>query len=162
LLPASVKVLLAIDGSKYSEAALQRIIEQVRRDGTEVRVLHVVEPVRAYFSAAMIPHLVPHVPAIEEDRKREAHELVESAAAELREAGFQADGMVEEGDAKSRIIDRAAEWKADLIVVGSYGLTGLDRFLMGSVSDAVVSHANCSVEVVRIPFKREPSAESEG
>ena len=45
-----MKVLVAIDGSNYSEAAVQRIIEQVRREGTEVRVLHVIEPVRAYLS----------------------------------------------------------------------------------------------------------------
>lgn len=146
-----MKVLVAIDGSKCSQAAVQRVIEQVRKDGTEVRVLHVVEPVRAYFSAAMIPHFVPHVAAIEEDRKKEANELVQRAAGEFQEAGFQAEGLVEEGDAKTRIIDRAAEWKADLIVIGSYGLTGLNRFLMGSVSDAVVRHAGCSVQVVRVP-----------
>lgn len=105
----------------------------------------------AYFSAAMIPHFVPHVAAIEEDRKKEANELVQRAAGEFQEAGFQAEGLVEEGDAKTRIIDRAAEWKADLIVIGSYGLTGLNRFLMGSVSDAVVRHAGCSVQVVRVP-----------
>lgn len=68
---------------------------------------------------------------------------------------MQASGLVETGDAKARIIDHAAEWQADLIVVGSYGLRGLDRFLMGSVSAAVVRHAGCSVEVVRIPAKRE-------
>lgn len=150
-----MRVLLAIDGSKYSDAAVQRVIEQVRRDGTEVRVLHVIEPVRAYFSAEMIPHLVSHVPAIEDDREKEAHEFVEDAAEQLRNAGFRADGLVEIGDAKARIIDHAAEWQADLIVVGSYGLRGLDRFLMGSVSAAVVRHAGCSVEVVRIPAKRE-------
>jgi len=155
-----VKVLVAIDGSKYSQAAVQRVIEQVRRDGTEVRVLHIVEPVRAYFSAAMIPHFVPHVAAIEEDRKKEAHELVQRAASVFRDAGFQAESLVEEGDAKTRIIDHAAEWNADLIVIGSYGLTGLNRFLMGSVSDTVVRHAGCSVEVVRIQVESEPSGEA--
>ncbi len=157
-----MKVLVAIDGSKYSQVAVQRVIEQMRREGTEVRVLHVVEPVRAYLSAAMMPHLVPHVAAIEEDRKREAQELVERAAEELRRAGFQASDLVEGGDAKTKIIDQAAEWRADLIVVGSYGFTGLNRFLMGSVSDAVVRHAVCSVEVVRVPIERAPLVESKG
>jgi nucleotide-binding universal stress UspA family protein len=156
-----VKILVAIDGSKYSQAAVQCVIEQVRREGTEIRVLYVVEPVRAYLSAALIPHFVPHVAAVEEDRRREAHELVRAAAEELRKAGFQASGLVEEGDAKARIIDHAAEWQTDLIVVGSYGFRGLNRFLMGSVSDAVVRHAGCSVEVVRIPLDREASGESE-
>jgi nucleotide-binding universal stress UspA family protein len=152
-----MKILLAIDGSKYSDAAVQSVIDQVRRDGTEVHVLDVLEPVRAYISAAMIPHLVKNVPAIEEDRKREAQELVRRTAEELRKAGFQASGVVEEGEAKSKIVDHAAEWRADLIVMGSYGLTGLNRFLMGGVSEAVIRHAGCSVEVVRIRAEREPS-----
>jgi nucleotide-binding universal stress UspA family protein len=151
----TVKLLLAIDGSKYSDLAVQSVINQVRRDGTDVRVLNVVEPVRAYISAAMIPHLTSHVPAIEEDRRREAQELVQHTAEELRKAGFQASGVVEEGEAKSKILDHAAEWGADLIVMGSYGFTGLNRFLMGSVSDAVVRHAGCSVEVVRVPSEHE-------
>lgn len=54
-----------------------------------------------------------------------------------------------EGDPKSQILDVAKEWKADMIVVGSHGRTGLNRFLMGSVSQGVVNHAHCSVEVVR-------------
>ena len=58
---------------------------------------------------------------------------------------------VEWGDPKSKIIDAAEQWHADLIVLGSHGRTGLERFLMGSVSDAVARHAPCSVEVVRIP-----------
>jgi nucleotide-binding universal stress UspA family protein len=56
---------------------------------------------------------------------------------------------VEQGDTKSRIVDYAANWHADLIVLGSHGWKGLGRFLMGSVSEAVTRHARCSVEVVR-------------
>jgi nucleotide-binding universal stress UspA family protein len=48
-----------------------------------------------------------------------------------------------------KIIDHAAEWHADLIVAGSHGWEGLNRFLLGSVSESVVRHAPCSVEVVR-------------
>jgi nucleotide-binding universal stress UspA family protein len=77
--------------------------------------------------------------------------LVEHAAWQLRKAGFRASEAVEAGDPKVRIIDHAKEWRADLIVVGSHGLRGLSRFLMGSVSEAVTRHAGCSVEVVRIP-----------
>ena len=157
-----MKVLIAIDGSKYSQAVVQRVIEQLRKDGSEVHVLYVIEPVRAYVSVAMIPHFVPRVAAIEEDRKKEARELVQGAVEELRKAGYQASGLVEEGDAKAKIIDHSAEWQADLIVVGSYGLTGLNRFLMGGVSDAVVRHARCSVEVVRIPDDGESAEASEG
>jgi len=61
---------------------------------------------------------------------------------------------VAQGDPKSLIIDAAEEWHADLIVLGSHGRNSLDRFLMGSVSDAIVRHAHCSVEVVRIPARK--------
>ena len=54
-----------------------------------------------------------------------------------------------EGHPKSKIIDIADNWRADMIVLGSHGRTGLSRFLMGSVSQAVVRHAHCSVEIIR-------------
>jgi nucleotide-binding universal stress UspA family protein len=143
--------LLAIDDSKYSRAAIRKVVAQVRTKETTVCVLHVDEPITAYISAGMVPHFVPYVTEVERDRKQQGKALVRRAARELRKAGFKVSEAVEAGDPKAQIIDRAAEWKANLIVVGSHGLTGLNRFLMGSVSDAVVRHADCSVEVVRIP-----------
>jgi nucleotide-binding universal stress UspA family protein len=47
------------------------------------------------------------------------------------------------------ILKEAADWGADLIVLGSHGRRGFSRFLLGSVSEAVASHAPCSVEVIR-------------
>jgi len=58
---------------------------------------------------------------------------------------------MEEGNQKSVIVDLAAKWPADLVVIGSHGRRGVERFLLGSVSEAVVRHAPCSVQVVRIP-----------
>lgn len=52
---------------------------------------------------------------------------------------------------KNVILDEAANWHADLIVVGSHGRRGLDRFLLGSVSETVAIYAHCSVEVLRSP-----------
>jgi len=71
----------------------------------------------------------------------------------LRKAGFKADWAILGGAAKSKIIDHAAKWHADLIVLGSHGYTGMERFLLGSVSDAVARHARCSVEIVRRPSR---------
>jgi nucleotide-binding universal stress UspA family protein len=50
---------------------------------------------------------------------------------------------------KSIIMDEAEKWGADLIVVGSHGHRGIERFLLGSVSEGVALHAKCSVEVIR-------------
>jgi len=84
-----------------------------------------------------------------EDQKREARVLVERSAKMLAEAGFKVSTLVLTGDAKTMILDEAADWPADLIVVGSHGRKGIGRFLLGSVSEAVARHAACSVEIVR-------------
>lgn len=150
-----MRVLLAIDESHFSQEAVRAVLAQVRKRGTKVQVLTVLEPISAYMSADLFPHLVSHVAAIEEDRRKQADELVQRAARKLRQAGFKATEVVEAGDPKAKIIEQAAGWRADLIVLGSYGLKGLDRFLMGSVSEAVSRHAACSVQIVR---PREPQA----
>jgi nucleotide-binding universal stress UspA family protein len=144
-----MRVLLAIDESKYSEQAERAVLAQLRKTGTEVRVLHVVEPISSYVSADLFPHLVAHSAQIEKDRHKQARELVERAARRLRKAGFKASEAVEDGDPKTKIVDHAAKWPADLVVLGSHGLKGIDRLLMGSVSAAVSNHAGCSVEIVR-------------
>jgi len=149
-----MRILLAIDGSTCSKQAIRKVITQVRSKGTQVHVLHVIEPITAYISAGMIPHYVPHVDQIEEDRKKEAQKLLAQAVRQLREAGFRASEVLQRGNPKVKIIDHAKEWRADLIVVGSHGWRGFSRFLMGSVSETVVRHARCSVEVVRIPSIR--------
>jgi len=144
-----MKILLAIDNSKYSQLAVRTITRQFRAKGTPVRVLHVVEPISTYISVDMIPHFVPHIEKVERERRKQAKALVQRAARQLRKAGFRTSEVVEEGDPKIKIIDLAANWHADLIVVGSHGWRGLGKFLMGSVSEAVTHHAGCSVEVVR-------------
>jgi len=145
-----MRVLLAVDGSEFSQEAERAVITQLRTQGTEVRVLTVIEPISSYISADLFPHLVSHSAAISEDRLTQAKNLVAGAAQNLREAGFEASESVQDGDPKTVILDRAAEWPADLIVLGSHGLKGLNRFLMGSVSAAVSQHAGCSVEIVRL------------
>jgi nucleotide-binding universal stress UspA family protein len=67
----------------------------------------------------------------------------------LENVGFRPTTAVKEGDPRTEIINMASEWHADLIMVGSHGRTGLDRLLMGSVSEAVARHAPCSVQIVR-------------
>ena len=74
--------------------------------------------------------------------------MAESARV-LRDAGFTVDTAIEEGIAKSILVETAAKWPADLIVVGSHGRKGLARFLLGSVSEGVARHAPCSVLIVR-------------
>jgi nucleotide-binding universal stress UspA family protein len=86
-----------------------------------------------------------------EEMKKPAQELVERVAMQLRGAGFKAETAVEVGDVRERILDSASEWRADLIVLGSHGKRGLQRFLLGSVAEFVARHARCSVHIIRTP-----------
>jgi nucleotide-binding universal stress UspA family protein len=95
----------------------------------------------------------PSVPAdyagIVEEWVDRAEDLVGHVAKVIEGAGFSVATVLKEGDAKREILAFAEEWQPDLIVVGSHGRTGADRFLLGSVSEAVARHAGCSVQIVR-------------
>jgi nucleotide-binding universal stress UspA family protein len=143
-----MKILLAIDGSKFSESALQAVIAQTKPSRTDVRILHVIEPIPEYSDGLSFGYGLQSPNVLQEEREQ-AQGLVEKAARELRDAGFQVETLVEVGDAKAVIVDAAAQWPADLIVLGSHGRKGMERFLMGSVSEAVARHAPCSVQIVR-------------
>jgi nucleotide-binding universal stress UspA family protein len=138
-----MKILLAIDGSKFSQAAVQQLIAQAPPREVEVRLLHVIElwPV--------------HIHNLERDfrqeKREEAEQLLARTAQQLRAAGFSVTTVAKEGDPKVDVIDVAAEWHADLIMVGSHGRKGLNRFFLGSVSEAVARHSSCSVQIVRVP-----------
>jgi len=142
-----MKILLAVDDSRFSDAALEAVIARVSPRDTEVLVLHVVEPITITPPPEMAPSYTPEL----EIPVKEAHELVEREVRKLRDAGFKARGEVETGDIRGKILDTAADLGADLIVLGSHGRKGVQRFLLGSVAENVARHAHCSVEIVRIP-----------
>jgi len=144
-----MRILLAIDDSGFSQAAIETVIEQARPHDTDVRILHVVESPPLLVAREM----GGYDPALEtalESQKQNAEALVRKAAELLHGRGIKVAAGLEVGDPKSKILDVADEWRADLIVVGSHGRRGFERFLMGSVSDAVARHAKCSVQIVRI------------
>jgi nucleotide-binding universal stress UspA family protein len=143
-----MKLLIAIDGSEFSQAALNNVIARPWNPGTEVKVLHVVEPPSLLIGREMGPY-DPEFETVWKALREQAKELVEKAAEKLRTAGFQVSTHLVEGNPKSQIIDAANEWHADMIILGSHGWSGLNRFLMGSVSEGVVRHAHCSVEIIR-------------
>jgi|SRR5271165_122486 len=140
-----MKILLAIDDSSYSQAALQAVIAHHKLQGLEVRVLHAVEPP----TMLMTPEFAEYIPSTESAEAAKA--LVEKAAGSLRSAGASVTTAAVLGDPKSIILDHATAWGADLIILGSHGRKGLDRFMLGSVSETVLRHAHCSVEIVRLP-----------
>jgi nucleotide-binding universal stress UspA family protein len=147
-----MKILLPIDESSCSSAAVQTVIQQFRPEDAEVRVLHVDEwpkdlPTSLAFSEG--PSAAQQIVTLHEERCRRHRALVGAAARRLEAARFHATTELREGDARHGILDAAAAWKPDLIVLGSHGRRGVARFLLGSVSDNVVRHAACSVQIVR-------------
>ena len=143
-----MKVLLAIDDSEYSAEAIKEVAARPWPPKTMVRVLSVVEPItppatELWFDAG------GSLERVQQEMTKRATELIKNTAEKLDGKGFSIETAVRVGDARSEIVDEAEDWSADLIVLGSHGYSGIKRLLLGSVALSVVSHAFCSVEVVR-------------
>jgi len=149
-----MKILLATDGSKYSEAATQSVGSGFRTQGTEVLVLQVVEPLVFSTPPQMAHGYAPEMAARLQDKLKQAKESVARTAEILRKAGFKVDSRVAESEIRTGILDIAGDWHADLIVLGSHGEKALRKFLLGSVAEFVARHAHCSVLIVRTPSDR--------
>jgi nucleotide-binding universal stress UspA family protein len=133
-------ILLAVDGSKYSEFAVDKAISMVRSCGGKINILSVVDVSDELFAQA--PNLVKEMVS-------SAHEMVESVKGKVMSAGIEAEAFVREGETHEKILHMAKELNADLICMGSHGRTGLKRLLMGSVTEKVIGSASLPVLVVK-------------
>ncbi|MGA2211739.1 MAG: universal stress protein [Bryobacteraceae bacterium] len=148
--PAPLGILLATDGSECSKAAARSVAERPWPAGTKFRILSVIEP-----SAPALPTSYFSPEVMEQLRGKDmqrAQAAVSSAESILFGAGIEASSTlaVPAATPKEIILSEAAEWGAGLIVVGSHGRRGVNRLLLGSVSEAVALHAKCSVELIRL------------
>jgi len=141
-----MKILIGLDDSKFSGDVIRSVVGQFRTENTEVLVIHVLQPVEPVAPPEMAQGYAPEL----EDQKEPAHALVDRAAGELRAAGFKTHTAVEVGDVRESILDAAAKWDADLLVVGSHGHRGIQSLLLGSVAESFARGAKCSVEIVRV------------
>lgn len=147
-----MKVLLPIDESVCSQTAAQALARQIRPDGVEIHVLHVIEWPRLFpesFAFGEGPEFAEEFQNFLSNQRQRARSLVDRTVLFLRSAGFQACGFVREAEPKTAILEYASEWEPDLIVLGSHGRKGLERVVLGSVSEAVARHALCSVQIMR-------------
>lgn len=146
-----MKILLAIDGSPCSDAAVAEVARRPWPDGSLVKVLTVLEtPMPPTPEAWAIP--LNYFDEINAALRKQGESIVNRALQKLKaNKALLADAVLAPGSPRPTILDEAESWGADLIVLGSHGYGALKRFLLGSVSQAVVSHAKCSVEVVRCP-----------
>ena len=137
-----MKVLVATDGSEQSMKAVQRALELVERLGAEVTLMSV-----SYYAKDDFDDMPPYV---QDKLEAEAAAALKKAKAVFDEKNIKVDLVLEAGLVPANnIIRRAEEGKFDRILMGSTGLTGLKRVLMGSTAAKVVAQAPCEVTIVR-------------
>jgi nucleotide-binding universal stress UspA family protein len=133
-----MKILLAIDASTTSQSLVETVASRPWPSGTRFVVLHVVNMAALGRFAAML-----------DQEKKAGQSLVAAAAEKLMRAGLDASTEVLVGFPRKTIVEYAKEWAADFVMVGSHGQSAMARFLLGSVAQAVLRGAPCSVEIVR-------------
>jgi nucleotide-binding universal stress UspA family protein len=155
-----MKILLAIDGSSCSQAAVKAVADRPWPVGSEIKIISAVEVHLAPPPGSM---LVPdsHYLKLLTEYQRVACDAAGNAESLLRASNAGRKDPIEisteiiNGNAKEVILDEVGNWGADLIVLGSHGYRGMKRLWLGSVSLAVATHARCSVEIVRRPDEGE-------
>jgi nucleotide-binding universal stress UspA family protein len=143
------EILLPTDGSEAARLATRHAIDLAEQYGSRLHALFVVDSA-AY--AALETGAQPVIEAITEEGRRATARI----EAEAADAGIDAESAVETGSPHRRIVEYAAEHDIDLIVMATHGRTGLDRYLLGSVTERVVRTADCPVLTVGVTA--EPAA----
>jgi nucleotide-binding universal stress UspA family protein len=134
------KIVCATDGSAYGKVVADRAAAIAKIYGAELKIISATDLPLEYCAEA---------PEVAADLVNKARGYVEAAREQIVQEGLQAECFVREGEAHKAIIDLAKEQKAQMIIVGSHGKSGLKRLLMGSVAERVLSHASCPVLVVK-------------
>jgi nucleotide-binding universal stress UspA family protein len=145
------RVVLGWDGSSCATRAADLVLTWPIFAGSALRVVSVADieiPWWSGFPEAGSPEVMPiYVDAANASRKQH-DELAREMTAQLQTAGRAAEADRREGDAATEILAAASASKADLIVMGTHGRTGIARLVLGSVARNVLQHATCSVLIV--------------
>ena len=142
-----MRVLVPIDGSECSKAAVDYIKERPWNKEDTFLLVHVVEPIPVDIGIAYIP--AAYTPD-DGAAFTQSEALLQVVQGDLNSAfANKIETKVIAGPAKAEIVDLAQEWKADLIVMGSHGRKGFNRLLLGSVTEDVMKSSPCSVTVVK-------------
>jgi nucleotide-binding universal stress UspA family protein len=153
-----MKILLAVDRSAYSDAAVEEVLKRPWPPNSEVKVITAAEmPVPVGMEPwAASPEYFEN---LEKSVRTAAKAVIDSALLKLKtiaDKTLKISSEIIQGPPRQVIVEEAESWCADLILMGSRGLGAWNRLLLGSVSSAVVHHAKCSVEIVRLPQAKKP------
>lgn len=133
-------LLLATDGSDFSEEAVRESISLAKTSGSKLTALTVVE---------FNPEFEALAPGYIEKMESEAIAYINSIKERAEKEGVDCECLVERGTPYEVILNKAKEKHADMILMGSHGRTGIERLLMGSVTERVIGHAECDVLVAK-------------
>jgi nucleotide-binding universal stress UspA family protein len=148
---AAVRIVVAVDGSPGSQRAVREVANRAWPQNTEARVVVVVDdPLTLTLLSRLIPPVARLIEEASGDDPAWVQKIVDEALKELSATELSVSSNIAKGDPKRVLVEEAETWSADCVFVGSTGFgSRLERFMLGSVSSAVVARAHCSVEVVR-------------
>jgi nucleotide-binding universal stress UspA family protein len=144
-----MRILLALDGSSSSDAACRLVGSLTWPSGSVIQAVAVAEPAAELLAPLVVS--APTVGEFDEQTTRDLEAMLEDAAASLAHPTLAVEQAVLHGRPATMIVERAADFRAELVVMGSRGHGPLASMLLGSVSAEVVDHAPCPVLVVRHP-----------
>jgi len=137
-----MKILVPVDGSKHSMRAVEAAIDMAKTEASEVTLLSV--------SLDMIA--LEWDTSISDKLRALSQDALAKGKALMEEKGFTPHTIFVTGISPAdEIVRTAKEQNFDLIIIGSRGLTGIKRFLLGGTATKVVNHSPCSVMVVKMP-----------
>lgn len=145
------RIMVAIDDSFVTSKVLDSAIESARQHGAKLSICHALDQtIFAQREAAIM--LSKSVGQVTLNLKESAQEFVGKAAAIAREAGIDVETLIVEselGHVADMLANAAADWQADLLIVGTHSRRGLERFFVGSVAEQLVRKARTSLLLVR-------------
>ncbi len=135
------RILIATDGSRYSDAATTKALEFAKAYGSSLGVVSVVDVPAEFYAEA---------PDAVDDLIKNARRFVDKVKQKAEGAGVKTSTYVREGEAYETMIGLVRDHKMDMMIMGSHGRTGIRRLLMGSVAEQVIGNAPCPVLVARL------------
>jgi len=147
------RVLIPTDGSTASEGAIEHAIDLAKQYGATLHALYVVD-------SGTYSSLEAAADVVADELRAEGSEAVEAIAARAEDGGVTAETAIETGVVHKSIVDYVDREGIDLVVMGTHGRTGVDRFLLGSVAEKVIRTADAPVMTVRAQAAEADDAES--
>lgn len=139
------RILHPTDFSPASRAAFAKAVQLAKKDRSELVIAHVLPPVLPAVDGYITLQMYEE---IDQGNRTYGKKQLDRLVAKARKAGVRARGLLLEGSVHDRIVRTARAQRADMIVIGTHGRTGLARLVLGSVASRVVTHAKCPVLTV--------------